>query len=87
MKTLTDVFKNSEKVFEMRGFLICFADRPFREGFYYRGNIIYFELYHLIKDPCLIKEERLTQKWNDRNSPFLCILLKNEIVVKSNLVH
>ncbi len=32
MKTLTDVFKNSEKVFEMRGFLICFADRPLQRG-------------------------------------------------------
>ncbi len=87
MKTLTDVFKNSQKVFEMRGFLICFADRPLHRGLLLQENLMYFELYHLIKDPCLIKEERLTQKWNDRNSPFLCILLKNEIVVKSHLVH
>jgi len=32
MKTLTDVFKNSEKVFKMTGFLICFADQPLQTG-------------------------------------------------------
>ncbi len=32
MKTFTDVFKNSEKTFKMREFLICFADRPLQRG-------------------------------------------------------
>jgi hypothetical protein len=43
--------------------------------------------YHRVKNVYIKKDERLAQKSNDRNSPFVSILWKNAAVLKYNLIY